>query len=92
MRLELTRAGLLVELANHYTTRGASLGCVCCVLCVGKEMWNTPGRRCEEPLDDRMAISGLEGWDSGDRPAVYCHIGKQIFLIILIDIAYFLRL
>ena len=26
MRLELTRVGLLVELANHYTTRGASLG------------------------------------------------------------------
>ena len=24
MRLELTRVGLLVELANHYTTRGAS--------------------------------------------------------------------
>ena len=23
MRLELTRVGLLVELANHYTTRGA---------------------------------------------------------------------
>ena len=30
MRLELTRVGLLVELANHYTTRGAlahRLGC-----------------------------------------------------------------
>ena len=25
MRLELTRVGLLVELANHYTTRGAHL-------------------------------------------------------------------
>ena len=25
MRLELTRVGLLAELANHYTTRGASL-------------------------------------------------------------------
>ena len=25
MRLELTRVGLLVELANHYTTRGASV-------------------------------------------------------------------
>ena len=24
MRLELTRVGLLVKLANHYTTRGAS--------------------------------------------------------------------
>ena len=24
MRLELTRVGLLAELANHYTTRGAS--------------------------------------------------------------------
>ena len=27
MRLELTRVGLLVELANHYTTRGAFTGC-----------------------------------------------------------------
>ena len=26
MRLELTRVGLLVELANHYTTRGACDG------------------------------------------------------------------
>ena len=26
MRLELTRVGLLVELANHYTTRGAQAG------------------------------------------------------------------
>ena len=25
MRLELTRVGLLVELANHYTTRGAPM-------------------------------------------------------------------
>ena len=25
MRLELTRVGLLVELANHYTTRGAQI-------------------------------------------------------------------
>ena len=25
MRLELTRVGLLVELANHYTTRGATV-------------------------------------------------------------------
>ena len=25
MRLELTRVGLLVELANHYTTKGASI-------------------------------------------------------------------
>ena len=25
MRLELTRVGLLVELANRYTTRGASI-------------------------------------------------------------------
>ena len=30
MRLELTRVGLLVELANHYTTRGVfQLDCVC---------------------------------------------------------------
>ena len=26
MRLELTRVGLLVQLANHYTTRGAIIG------------------------------------------------------------------
>ena len=25
MRLELTRVGLLVELSNHYTTKGASI-------------------------------------------------------------------
>ena len=49
------------------------LGCVCCVLCVRKEMLNTPGRRLEKPLDDRMAMSSLGGWDSGGRPAVYCH-------------------
>ena len=29
MRLELTRVGLLVELANHYTTRGALLTRMC---------------------------------------------------------------
>ena len=27
MRLELTRVGLLAELANHYTTRGESNSC-----------------------------------------------------------------
>ena len=31
MRLELTRVGLLVELANHYTTRGACRGVSVCV-------------------------------------------------------------
>ena len=36
-------------------------------------MWNTPGQRWEKPLDDLMAMSGLEGWDSEGRPAVYCH-------------------
>ena len=50
-----------------------SLGCVCCVLCVRKKMWNTPGRRWEKPPDDRMAMSGLGGLDSGDRLGVYCH-------------------
>ena len=44
MRLELTRVGLLVELANHYTTRGASetlyvslskLHCLFPNICVG---------------------------------------------------------
>ena len=29
MRLELTRVGLLVELANHYATRGAQTNYVC---------------------------------------------------------------
>ena len=33
MRLELTRVGLLVELANHYTIRGAFV-CVCVCVCV----------------------------------------------------------
>ena len=40
MRLELTRVGLLVELANHYTTRGAYVSeavgekvCVCMCVC-----------------------------------------------------------
>ena len=28
------------------------LGCVWCGLCVGKEMWNTPGQRWGKPLDD----------------------------------------
>ena len=37
--------------------------CVCCVLCVRKEMWNTPGWRWEKLLDDLMI--GLGGWDRG---------------------------
>ena len=49
------------------------LGCVCCVLCVRKEMWNTTERWCEKPLDDRIAMSSFGGWDSRGRPAVYCH-------------------
>ena len=32
MRLELTRVGLLVELANHYTTKGASENFQCVYL------------------------------------------------------------
>ena len=32
MRLELTRVSLLVELANHYTTRGAFHVCMCVIL------------------------------------------------------------
>ena len=36
-------------------------------------MWNTPGRRWEKPLDDRMAMSGLGGWDSGGQPALFCY-------------------
>ena len=35
------------------------LGCVCCGLCVHKEMWNTSGQRWEKPLDDLMAMSGF---------------------------------
>ena len=49
------------------------LGWVCCVLRVRKEIWNNLGRRWETPLDELMAMSGLEGWNSGGRPAVYCH-------------------
>ena len=40
-------------------------------------MWNTPSWRWEKPLDDRMAMSGLGGWDSGDRPADLCHTWKK---------------
>ena len=32
MRLELTRVGLLVELANHYTTRGAATLTDCSII------------------------------------------------------------
>ena len=39
--------------------------CVCCVWCICKEMWNTPGHRWEKPLDNWMTMSGLGGWDSG---------------------------
>ena len=31
------------------------LGCICCVLCVCKAMLDTPGRRWEKPLDNRMS-------------------------------------
>ena len=41
MRLELTRVGLLVELANHYTTRGA---CCCRYVLAGRP---TPARQCK---------------------------------------------
>ena len=34
MRLELTRVGLLVKLANHYTTRGALCMCVYIYVCM----------------------------------------------------------
>ena len=53
------------------------LGCVRYVLCVHKEMWNTPGRRWEKPLDDSMTMSGLGGWDSGVQPA---GVLSQMFL------------
>ena len=49
------------------------LGCVCYILCVRKEMWYTPSRRWEKPLEDLKALSGLGGWDSGNLSAVYCH-------------------
>ena len=53
------------------------LGCVCYVFCVCKVMWNTLGQRWEKPLDNLMAMSGLGVCDSGDWPAVYCHIGLR---------------
>ena len=46
-----------------------TLSCVCCVLCVCKEMWNTSGRSWEEPLDNRMVMGGFGGRDSGGRSA-----------------------
>ena len=64
------------------------LGCVCCALCVRKEMWNTPGWRWEKPLDDLMAMSSLGGWDSGDRPAVYCHRRIRSWLLVFDSINY----
>ena len=42
-RLELTQARYFVLLFFH------PLGCI---LCVGKQMWNTPGQRREKPLED----------------------------------------
>ena len=46
MRLELTRVGLLVELANHYTTRGAldQVGCVLAFVAVS-QMLGLPSTR-----------------------------------------------
>ena len=63
-RLELTQ-GRVCSLFFH------PLVCVCCVLCVRKEMWNTPGWRWKKPLDNLMAMSGLGGWDSGTWSAMY---------------------
>ena len=41
MRLELTRVGLLVELANHYTTRGAYMyllkACICGIVWIRQQ-------------------------------------------------------
>ena len=45
-----------------------SRSCICCVLCVCKEMWITPGRKWEKPQYDRMAMSGFGGWDDEGRP------------------------
>ena len=43
MRLELTRVGLLVELANHYTTRGAFIYmCVCVCMCARARVYLFP--------------------------------------------------
>ena len=39
-----------------------------------KEIWSSPGRRWEKPLNDRMAMIGLGGWDSGVSQRVYCCI------------------
>ena len=64
LRLGLTLARVCLFSFLH------PLGCVCCVLCVRKEVWNTPDRRWEKPLDDLMGMCGLGGSDSGDRPAL----------------------
>ena len=50
-----------------------TLGWECCGLCIRKEMWNTPGRRCGKWLDNLIAIIRLSGRDSGGWPAVCCH-------------------
>ena len=65
LRLELNQVRVFV-----YSLFSHPVGCI---LCVRKEMWNTPGRRWEKPLNDQMAMSGLGSWDSGGRLAVYCH-------------------
>ena len=74
LRLELTQVHVCLFVCSLFFL---PLGCVCCVLWVRKEIWNTLGRRWEKPLDDLMAMSGLGSWDSGSRPAVCCD--KQFY-------------
>ncbi len=51
MRLELTRVGLLVELANHYTTRGA-LG--------GREMDSRISQKYESEVNRKLLCREFE--------------------------------
>ena len=52
LRLELTQVHACFFLLFFHP-----LGCVCCVLCVYKAMWNAPGWRWEKRLDNQMAMS-----------------------------------
>ena len=76
LRLEITQVRV-------YSLFFRPLSCVCCVLCVRKEIWNAPGRSWEKPPDDRMAMSSLGGWGSWDRLAVYCHRATNDYHLIL---------
>ena len=75
LRLELTQVRVCSLFFNP-------LGCIYCVLCVRKEMWNTPGQSWEKQLDDLMAMSGLRSWNSGvgQRWITFmCTLGMNFF-------------